>query len=715
MPDIRKLLWPDTVAAIGASPDVTKIRGMIIDVLLREPFPGRVYPINPSYQEIAGAKCYPSIGAVPETVDLAILAIPADAVIAELRRCGEAGVKAAAIMTSGFAEQSGEEGRAMQAELAAVIDHYDMAVIGPNALGFANLANALCATFSPAIRKASMPLMPEWHTDGGRAAVIAQSGAIGYSFYDRGRMREIPFRYVVTTGNEAGLNAFDFVDFMLDEGKTDVFILFLESIKCTATYRRVAEKALRAGKPLIVVKVGRSEAGTFAAASHTAALAGSDRVNHAMFDAYGVIVAEDQDEVVDLAAAFLANMHRLPQGRRVGISTSTGGGGGWLADICAGEGLDVPELDRPTRDKIDAILPAYGTSRNPVDATAQAVHQVGYAELSRLVGESANIDGVLVIMSARVTDSFVRERERLHDVGHNAKKPMVAWTYTWPEQSTVALLAEAGYPLTTNLKNCARAMSAMAAYREKQAGFLPPLAAGVTDADPSLIEAAGYNGVIPEHKARAILARHGIGRPAGTMVTTRAEAMAIAEQPGAPFAMKIQSAAIPHKTDIGGVALNIASPDAAGAAFDRLIGNAATHKPGVVVDGVLIEPMAAPGHEFILGIQRDPAFGPMILIGVGGIYAEILDDTVLVPPVSGKAAALAAIDKLKSAGLLSGLRGQKPADIDALSGLIVALSKFAVENATVIREVDINPVRVHEVGAGVSIIDALIITGTNGN
>ncbi|MCB1509624.1 MAG: acetate--CoA ligase family protein [Hyphomicrobiaceae bacterium] len=710
MPDISKLLWPDSVAIIGASPDATKIRGMVLEVILREGFAGQIYPVNPNYKELRGQPCYASVGDIPAKVDLAVLAIPAEAVLDEVRRCGEAGVKAAAIMTSGFAEQSGEEGAAMQSALAELIATYDMAVIGPNCLGFANFAASLYPTFSPAIRKADLPLMPTWHNDGGRVAVVAQSGAIGYSFYDRGRMRELPFRYVVTTGNEAGLNAFDLVEFMLDEGNTDVFVLFLESIKSAATFRRLAEKALRAGKPIIVVKVGRSEAGRFAASSHTASLAGSDRVNRAMFDAYGVIVVEDQDEAVDFASAFLLNKDRLPAGNRVGISTATGGGGGWLADQATLEGLDVPELDKPTRKIIDALLPAYGSSRNPVDATAQAVHAVGYGELTRLTGLSSNIDGVMVIMSARVAESFQKERERLREVGHSLKKPILAWTYTWPLQDTVALLVEAGFSLTTNIRNCARAMAAMLRYRQIREAFIAPLALQDGAGLSPLTEMAGAGGVIPEHAARKVLAAHGVGRLAGQLASSRAEAMRIAGEIGAPLAMKIQAAEIPHKTDAGGVALNVATPEAAGEAFDRLVAAANAYKPGAAIDGVLVEPMAARGHEIILGINADEVFGPMILVGAGGIYAEVLDDTVLSPPVATREAAVALIHRLKFAKILQGVRGQPPADVTALADAIVALSAFAVKHSGIVREVDINPVMVHEAGAGVSVLDALIIT-----
>jgi acetate---CoA ligase (ADP-forming) len=710
LPDISKLLWPETVAAIGATPDTTKLRGAILEVLLREPFAGRVFPVNPSYAEIGGRTCYRSIDAIPERVDLAVLAIPAAAVVGEVRRCAEAGVKAAAIMTSGFAEQSGHEGRAMQAALGEIIARYDIAVLGPNALGFANFANSLYPTFSPAIRQASLPLMPTWHAEGGRVAVVAQSGAIGYAFYDRGRMRELPFRYVVTTGNEVSLTVFDFVAFMLEEGNTDVFILFLESIKSAEAFRHVAEKALAAGKPIIAVKVGSSEAGRFAASSHTASLVGSDAVNRAMFETYGIMLAEDQDEAVDLASAFLMNKGRLPKGRRVGISSSTGGGGGWLADLATNSGLEVPELDPDTRKAIDAILPAYGSSRNPVDATAQAVHDVGYAEMTRLTGMSPNVDASMVIMSARVAESFEKERSRLMDVGRNSDKPIVAFTYTWPRQETVALLAEAGYALTTNIRNCARATAAMADYRERREAFVAPLDVSGVDADPGLARAAGANGVIPEYAARRLLAAAGIGDVAGTLAETREAAVAAARDLSGPLAMKIQSADIPHKTDIGGVALNVSGPEVAGETFDRLMAAACTAAPDGKIDGVLVEPMAEPGVEMILGVKRDEVFGPIVMVGFGGIYTEMLDDTALSPPLTTRDAALRMISKLKCARLLEGVRGRPAGDVEALAEALVALSRFAVDNAAIVREIDINPVLVHEVGRGVTIVDALIIT-----
>jgi acyl-CoA synthetase (NDP forming) len=278
LPDIGKLLSPKSVALIGASSDTHGLRGRILEIMKGHPFGGTLYPVSRSEAEVQGLKAYRSIAEVPGPVDLAVVIIPAKHVPEELDRCGRAGVKAAVVLSSGFAEEPGTGGSGLQDEIRTVARRYDMAVSGPNAEGFANLPAALCPTFSPAMEAGARPLLPPPERRRGTVAVIAQSGGMGFAFFDRGRPKDLPFRYIVSTGNEACLETFDYVDHMLDEGGTDVFLLLIEDVKTPETFRRVAEKALRAGKPLIVSKIGQSDAGSRAAASHTAALAGSHAV-----------------------------------------------------------------------------------------------------------------------------------------------------------------------------------------------------------------------------------------------------------------------------------------------------------------------------------------------------------------------------------------------------------------------------------------------------
>lgn len=718
MSNIGALLNPGSVAIIGASPDEHKLRGLLLRVLLSHPYRGKVYPVSRSHDAIMGLKAYASIGEVPAPVDLAILVIPSEFVAPELERCGEAGVRAALIITSGFAEQAGDEGKALQARLREIAARTGMAVMGPNSEGFANTACSLAATFSPAMAEPDQPLLPPWQTQG-RIAVVAQSGAVGFSFYDRGRRKELPFRYVITTGNEACLETFDFVDYMLDEGQTDVFMLFLEDVKNAETFKRVAEKALRAGKPLITAKLGRSAAAERATASHTGALAGDYAVYAAMFDRYAIIQGTDNEQMVDIAGGFLTNAHRLPKGPRVGICTGSGGAGAWMADACTQEGLEVPELDPRARAEIDAFLPPYGTSQNPVDGTAQVIRQIGYAELANLVSKADNVDGVVMVTTARKKNGFDNERENFFRVARDCEKPIVCWSYTWPHQTCSELFAEAGFPLHTNMRNCARTLAALAEYNRSRERFLAARAGAAADASPSgsershVAHALSQTGrIVCEHRARRLLAAYGIGTGCGHPVASADEAVAAAAEFDGKAVLKIQSPDIAHKTEADGVVLDLESADEIRSAYLGLIEKAKTRFPDAVIDGVLVEAMAPPGIEVILGVTRDPTFGPMLMIGLGGVHVEVFGDVVFTPVPLHENEARALLERIEGAAVLEGVRSMLACDIDALVRTITALSRFAVDHADTIAEIDLNPVIVHTEGNGVSIVDALIVKPT---
>ena len=582
MPDLGALLWPRTVALIGASADADSLRGRIFNVMRSHAFAGQLYPVSRSSAEVLGLEAYASVADLPQPADLAVIIIPAKHVPEELERCGKAGVKSAVVLSSGFAEAVSEEGSEMQAQIRAIAQRYGMAVMGPNSEGFANIAANLCPTFSPAMEAGERPLVPAGRPRP-QLAVAAQSGGIGFAFFDHGRAKELSFRYVVTTGNEACLEALDFADFILDEGKTDALLLLLEDIKSAETFRRVAEKALKAGKPIIVNKIGQSDAGVRAAASHTAALAGAYAAYQAMFQRYGLIEGRDIDEMVDMAAGFLAWGQRLPQGRRVAICTGSGGGGGWMADACAAAGLEVPELDAETRRRIDAHLPSYGTSQNPVDATAQAVSKIGYAGLAELVLPSPTIDGLVLVMSARLPHSMERQREALAHLAETTQKPILSWSYTLPAQKSVQILSEAGLPLYTDIRNCARTMQVMADYRALRERFLRPIEVGnapTPDKASARAALAAAGTALCEWEARPILACYGIGgNAAGTLAGSAGEAVAAARAIGGPVALKVQSPDILHKTEAGAVALNLVSAQDVRAAYERVLANARRSVP----------------------------------------------------------------------------------------------------------------------------------------
>jgi acyl-CoA synthetase (NDP forming) len=462
--DFGALLSPRTIAVVGASPDLRIFRGRTLKVMLGHRFDGRIYPVSRRHAEVQGLDAYPSVAAIPEPIDLAILIIPAEFVPDELERCGAAGVKAAMILASGFAEAGTAAGAALQARVVAIAERFGMTVCGPNAEGFVNTAAELCPTFSPAVDNMLLPLVPPWRKRG-HVAVVAQSGGMAFALFDRGRPRELPFSYIVTTGNEACVETFEIVDHLLDEGRTDVFLLYLETIRDPRRFERAAARALAAGKPIIVAKIGKSDAGARASLAHTGAVTGDHAAYRAAFRRHCIIEATDIDEMIDLATGFSLYRERLPAGNRVGIGTASGGGGGWLADLCIAAGLTVPLLDPATRALLDERIPSFGSSQNPVDATAQAIVQAGYGELIRLIAGSSEVDSVIMIVSARITASFEREREALAEVVRNSAKPIFLWSYTLPNTDSARILSQVGYPLFTSMQACAHTIAAMARYR----------------------------------------------------------------------------------------------------------------------------------------------------------------------------------------------------------------------------------------------------------
>jgi acetate---CoA ligase (ADP-forming) len=710
MADIGKLLCPQSVAVVGASSDVQGLRGRILQTILSHPFAGRVYPVSRSATEVQGVKAYPSVDTLPEPAALAILIVPAQYVPTELERCGRAGIKAAMILSSGFAEE-GDAGARMQDEISVIARRYDMAVSGPNSEGFANIPAAFCPTFSPVFDKNAGPIKPARALGAGQVSVISQSGGLGFAVFDRARPRNLAFQHVVSTGNEAALEAFDFVDYMLDEGMTDVFLLLLEDVKAPEKFKRVAEKALRAGKPIIVGKIGRSDAGARAVASHTAALAGSEASYRATFDRYGVIEARELDDMIDLAVGFLACGHRMPTGKRIGICTASGGAGVWMADACVAAGLEVPVLDEATRKSIDVHIPSYGTSQNPVDCTAQGVHKLGYATFAHLVAQSPLIDGIVVVVTARRSAFLEFDMSKLESLRKESRKPVFMWTYTLPSEHSVEILNAAGYPLFTGAFGCARTIGAMGDYRALRERTLNKPQAVCTPHpafDKVRAELAASAPVLSEYRARSLLEAYGINGNILTLAGSAEEAEAAARMIDGPVAVKVQSADILHKTEVGGVALNVA-PEDARSAYEHVLESAKRFVPTAKIEGVLVQSMAPVGREVIVGISRDECWGPLLVLGLGGVMVEAIGDAVLAPVPLDHEAALALIHRLKASAVFGSYRGMPPADTEALADLMVKLSQFAFDHADDIAEVDLNPVIVHGKGDGVTVVDALIV------
>ena len=711
MPDLDALFWPRSIALVGASPDKSGIRGRIVEAVRQHGFDGPLYPVSRSHDSIDGLKAYSSVKALPEAVDLAIITIPAAYVADALEACGERGVRSAVIISSGFAEERGADGIAREQALRHAVERYDLAVLGPNGEGFLNTVTPLTATFSPTVFDVENGLTPAHSTAGG-IAVVSQSGGVGFSFFNRGRPKELRFSFVVSMGNEAGLEGLDVIDYLLGDGQTDVVLGFVEGFRTPAKFARIASRAAALRKPLILAKVGASDAGAQAAASHTASLAGSQRAYEAMFQRHGVVRGRDVDEMLDIAAGFSFFRDRLPKGKRVAILTPSGGAGIWLADVCEARGLEVPPLDDETRKAIDALLPAYGTSRNPVDVTAQVIFHLGYAPVLELIAASPSIDAVLVAGSLGLLKYVKPQLEALTRLAKTIDMPVIFCAYTLAHPEAVALLARAGFPCLTSMPNAAQAISAMADYQsflERSARDRDRAADPLTIPSEVAARLADSAGVLCEHDAKSVLVDLGLTGNRDILASSEEQAVDAAARLGHAVALKVQSPDINHRSQIGAVALDLGSESAVRTAYRSVLENARRHHPDANIHGVLVAPMSDGGIEIIIGISRDPDFGPVVVLGAGGTLVEVLDDVIVMPAPSSRNQVLELLDGWKGKRLLDGSAGMPSADIDALIDLTVAVSRFAAA-ADCVSSLDLNPVIVHARGKGVSVVDALIVT-----
>jgi acetate---CoA ligase (ADP-forming) len=697
---LDRFFAPDSIALIGASRDLEKIPGRLLSMLRKNEFPGKIYPVNPNYGDIDGLKCYPSIADVGQPIDLAIVIIPAKAVLGGLKQCAAAGVRNAVIISSGFAEEGGDSA-AMQDAIAELAKKTGMRISGPNAEGFFSEAQRVAATFSPTVD--IKPNEPRLIATKRRIGIVAQSGGIGFAIYHRARALGLALSYVISAGNESDLGAGEFFEYMVQDAATDVILLFIEGIRDVDKFLAAARRAAEIGKPVIVTKVGRSGAGERAAASHTASMAGWSAAYDAVFAKYGFIVSNDLDEAVTIAAVLTTNP--LPKGDRVAVLTVSGGAGIWGADTVAMQGLQVPELSETIQAEIGKLLPSYGATRNPIDVTAQGVHSGGLQKSIDLLDVSDEVDAMLVVLSLSSDTRMPFKQAELKPVLDAQNKPVVFYSYTLPSDFARKELAASGAVVLSGLTHVAVAMRRMV---ERAKFKLAPLAdaAALPTRD---ISAHLTSATLSESDSKSLLREAGIALPDEVLVTEKGALDGAIAHVGFPLVMKIQSRDIPHKSEVGGVRVNIATKGEVFLAYQALLENARRHRPDAAIQGVLVGPMAKKGVEIIIGTMLDATFGPMVMVGFGGITTELFRDVIYRPAPVSVPEASAMLAELKATPLLNGFRGAAKADIGALSQLISQVSVLAAAQRDHISEVEINPVLVHPEGQGVTIVDALVV------
>ncbi len=694
---------PTSIALIGATDDATKIGGKIVATLLRERYMGKFYPVNRTSSRIAGHAAFPSITAVPEDVDLALIAVPARQVPSVLEECAAKCIRHAVIFSSGFSEEGGE-GVALQRQVEGICRRTGIRVNGPNSEGFFNVGDGVAATFSPAL---DVPRPPKGSVGTG---IVSQSGGLGFALYNRGRQRNMGFSHVVSVGNQVDLELNDYIDHLLDDPVTSNVMLYVESFREPKRFLDVAKRAAELQKPLIVAKVGRSRAGQRAAASHTGAMAGSVRITDAVLDHYGVLRANDQDELLDLAAAF--SQGKRMRGNRVAIISTSGGTAVWLTDTCEEMGFEVPPIDEERQARLAQFIPSYGSTNNPVDITAQGVN--AYAQTLEVLGDADYIDAIIVASSFAHDTRLKKEGEAIARLVKQLDIPVFIYTYTLPSASSMQILQRLGLSCYSTITGCVRGLQGLRTYSKFQQELsdrfgAPDALTLPVDAERAL---AGTDAAMCEYETKHLLAAFDIELPAERLAKTPQEAVACAAAMGGAVALKIQSPQIPHKTEAGGVLLQLEAPDAVRDGAAEILKNARLHMPHANIHGVLVQAMGKPGLEMMAGIVNDASFGPMVMVGLGGIYVEVLEDTALAPAPLTAETALKMIQSLKGYPMLSGARGRPPCDVSALCQLLVKLSRLAASAGDRLLELDINPILVHEKGAGLTIVDALGVRST---
>jgi acyl-CoA synthetase (NDP forming) len=697
MPDRRSsldpLLSPRSVALVGASENAARIGGRPLRYLSEGGFEGKVYPINPNRASVQGFAAYPSMGALPETPDVAILAVPAAATLQALQDCADRGVKAAIIFSAGFAE-TGDDGRRIQNQITGLARESGMRVLGPNCLGVFNVAAGYYGTFSA--------MLDAEFIKPGCVAVVSQSGAYGSHLAHLARQRGLGISHWITTGNECDIDVAEALRWVVDQPETQVVMAYAEGVRNGDVFLEALAAARAQRKPLIFMKVGRSDVGALAASSHTAALAGSDAVFDAVFRQHGVFRARTTAEQIDVAYACARGIY--PANDRIGIFTLSGGFGIQMADDASAAGLDVAAMPDAAQDELKAMLP-YASPRNPVDATAQALTDLplmtNYIRTMLDKGGYGMFAGIFG--SGPASPTFAASlRQALEDATAGQRDCVLSLTMSAPPD-IVRSYEDKGFLVFEDGTALVNALGALAQFGRNfaTAKHVQASADGVYR-----IEAAGE---LSEHQAKSILSKAGIVFPREALAAPNDDAGVIADTIGFPVVLKISSPDIAHKTEIGGVAVGIKTQQQAREAAANILANARTKRPDARLDGILISPMITGGVEVIAGVVRDATFGPVVMFGLGGIFVEVLKDvTFRVAPFDVEEAHRM-IGDIRGHAVLNGVRGAKPADVGALAKMLSDLSRFAAANADVIDSIDLNPVLTMPEGRGALPLDALLV------
>ncbi|MFC4003864.1 acetate--CoA ligase family protein [Prauserella oleivorans] len=701
---LRALYSPSSSAVIGASDNPDKIGGRSIGYLRDYGYAGQVYPVNPRREFVQGLPSYDAVGKIDDPIDLALIATPADRVLEELDACGQQGVRVCVVLSSGFGEL-GDAGKQLEQRIVEVAHRYSMRVLGPNCQGVANIATGSIASFSTCFAT--------HHVRDGALAIVSQSGAVAGMLSDIHSAHPEGIRYWVASGNEADIGLGELIHEALRDPAVRVVEAYCEHLKRPEELAQAAEYASRSGKAILMLKAGVTPAGSEAAGSHTGALAQDDAVVDAFLRHCGVVRADSLRQISDLAKVFAGR--KRARGNGVAILTNSGGLGVMMADRCRAAGLEIRALRPATKNALDAHLPDFAATDNPVDITAELLTNTRL--LSQTLPVLAGDPGVdVVVVALGIIGRGYDVAAIVDDItaAHHDSDAVVVVCWTGGDEAAVEELSRRGVATYTDDAACVHAIGRFVEHCRRQSArgrgpaattttFAPPAGGSITE----WARHASSTGLLSEFTSKRVLRRWNLPVVAGRVVPDADAAVRTAREIGHPVVVKLSSAEVTHKTELGLVVTNLRTDDDVRAAADTVLARAENAGIGSV-DGLLVERMALGHLEFAIGARWDDTFGPIVLIGAGGIYVETMADFQLVFPSSTRAQIEDAIRSLTIYPMLENHRGTGPLDRDALVELVMSFSRMVGAAGADLAEVDLNPVFVAPAGHGVSIADALV-------
>lgn len=695
--NLNKLLKPTSVAVIGASEKEGFGGDVCRNILSYVEDRSHVYFIHPKRDSVFGVPCYKSISDVPENVDLMIICTSQKTVIPLLQEGAKKGVGGAVVFASGYGEVGTAEGKQNEAELIAAAKELDIAVMGPNCAGFVNYVdNVQAFAFISAKRDRK-----------GSVGVVSQSGQLCLSMMDDPGMR---FSYNISAGNGKIVQMEDYMDFLVDDEDTKVVSIYIEGVKNADKFAAVLKKAAEKRKPVVILKAGRSAKGGAIAASHTGSLSGSDASFDAVLKKFGAIRVDDLEELIAMSL-MLSTMKRMPEKATFASMNLSGGETGICADVGSLNGIEYPDFTEETLKKLKEQLPSYASPNNPLDMTASLSYDADlYAGALRTVMDDPNIGMVLIgyTLLLEIADPCIHYMYKgiekvVQEKGGNCKPiAMIPFAENTRNPEYQEKLFQIGVPVLPPPVYAFKMLHHLADFIDyKPETKTLELAVGHPKSEETQ--------ALSEHESKQELKVYGVPVPDEVIVTSKEEAAQFAKDHPGPLVMKVESADILHKSDVGGVKLNVCGPEAAEKAYEEIMESVTAKRPDAHINGILTVPMLDAGVEIIIGVNNDPQFGPMIMVGMGGVFVEVFKDVALYPAPLKEEEALEMLKSLKSFKLLNGYRGTEKCDIKALCQTIVAISNYAQANKDVLKELDINPLFVYPEGKGVGVADALIV------